>query len=141
MNYNLLNLLDRPFNDSFFNFFTNDYLGNTFTEAQNSRMGTRIKDGKEKYTVLVSLPGVKKEDLRIDYRDNYLNIQGKKKVERKENAKYYLSERFEGDIKQSVLIPYEIDTSQISAQVKNGVLEVTLPKSTKHLSKEIEING
>lgn len=107
-----------------------------FTPSVNTR------EGKHAYHVEVDLPGMKKEDINIDVKDNVITISGerKSKEEIKEDE-YYKIESSYGKFERSFTLPENVDIENIHAQAENGVLEVVIPKLNKQESehKKIEI--
>jgi HSP20 family protein len=88
------------------------------------------------------IPGVKKEDLKVDVTGNYLTITGDKKKEEKiERKNYYRFERSHGLFSRRFELPVGTDTNKVKAHYEDGVLEVRLPKTEEALknSKKISI--
>jgi len=87
------------------------------------------REGEFAYHVEVDLPGVKKEDIHIDLKDNTLVISGERsfKEERAEKD-YYKVESSYGKFQRSFALPENIDAENIEATCTDGVLEVVLPK-------------
>lgn len=82
------------------------------------------------------IPGITKEDLKIDLADNVLTLSGEKKKEEKvERDEYYRYERSFGSFCRRFELPADLDTGKIKAQFKDGVLEVRIPK-TKAVEKK-----
>jgi len=109
-----------------------------FTPAVNTR------EGEYAYHIEVDLPGVKKEDIKIDIEDNTIIISGEKKL--KEDMKeenYYKVESFYGEFKRSFTLPESVDIENIHAESTDGVLEVVIPKIEKkdvEKTKRIQVN-
>lgn len=113
--------------------FSNDFLAYPAVE---------IADAENEYTVTAEVPGLKKEDISIDYDDGVLTIAGEKKEEvREEDKKYYLFERCYGSFERSFTLPNSVDGDKITAKVSDGVLTIHLPKlaTAASSSKKIEI--
>jgi len=87
------------------------------------------REGEFAYHVEVDLPGVKKEDISIDIKDNTLLISGERsfKEERAEKD-YYKVESSYGKFQRSFALPENVDVENIEAACTDGVLEVVLPK-------------
>ena len=99
-------------------------------------------EGKE-LVMKADLPGVKKEDLHLDLTENVLTLSGEKKTEETvEKGGYYRSERSYGRFTRSFELPSDVDTEKITASIKDGVLEIRLPKTEKAetATKNISIN-
>ncbi len=108
----------------------------SFVPAVNSR------EDKDAYYVEIDLPGIKKEDISIDVKDNVLTISGERKVkeEMKEESYYKIESRF-GKFIRSFTLPKNVDLDKIEANFENGVLEVVIPKHQviKDQPKKVEI--
>ena len=91
--------------------------------------------------VQAELPGMTKEDIQITYAEGNLTLTGKRKPTM-EGDKYTLirNERSTGEFEKSLNIPYPIVQDNISADFKNGVLTITLPKAEEAKPKKIEVN-
>ena len=87
------------------------------------------REGEFAYHVEVDLPGVKKEDISIDIKENTLVISGERsfKEERVEKD-YYKVESSYGKFQRSFALPENVDVENIEAACTDGVLEVVLPK-------------
>jgi HSP20 family protein len=86
------------------------------------------KDGS--YELHVSLPGLTKEDIKLEVKDSKLTISGEKKTATEEKApNYLLQESFQGKYSRSFKLPENSETEKISAQFKDGILNVTIPAS------------
>ena len=87
------------------------------------------REGEFAYHVEVDLPGVKKEDISIDVKENTLLISGERsfKEERAEKD-YYKIESSYGKFQRSFALPENVDVENIEAACTDGVLEVVLPK-------------
>ncbi|WP_373072338.1 Hsp20/alpha crystallin family protein [Sulfurimonas sp.] len=106
-----------------------------FTPAMNTR------EGEFAYHIDVDLPGVKKDDIKVDIKDNVLTISGERtlKSEVKEEDYYKIETSF-GKFQRSFTLPDSIDTESITASAEDGVLEIVIPKSPKILhKKEIKV--
>jgi HSP20 family protein len=90
------------------------------------------------------LPGVKREDINITVQNGVLTISGERKEEREvKEAQYYASERFSGSFRRSFALPDGVDTKSITAEQKEGVLEVRvpLPVETQATTVKVPIKG
>ena len=100
-----------------------------------------ITEDKDRYEITVEIPGVKKEDVKVNIHDNVLTIEGEKKgsTEKKEGNNYR-SERYFGKFSRSFTLNSEIDADKVKADFDNGVLKIALPKSEKIKPRQITIN-
>lgn len=91
--------------------------------------------------VNAELPGVNKEDISVDVKNNILTISGERKHEEDVNEdNYFRKERFYGKFQRSFTLPDNVDSEKVDAAYKDGVLEVTIPKTEQGTTKKIEIN-
>ncbi|HTW35421.1 MAG TPA: Hsp20/alpha crystallin family protein [Rhizomicrobium sp.] len=87
------------------------------------------KDGN--YEISAELPGIDEKDVEVKLSDGGLTIRGENKEQREEKRKgYHLSERQYGEFERFFAVPEGVDTEKVSAVFKNGVLTVSLPKTT-----------
>ncbi len=96
---------------------------NAFVPVVNTR------EGEFAYHVDVDLPGVKKEDIKVDINKGILTISGERKI--KDEVKeedYYKVETYFGKFSRSFTLPDNADIENIEAANENGVLEVVIPK-------------
>ena len=90
--------------------------------------------------ITAELPGLEKKDVELNVTDNLLTIRGEKKNEREENNKdYHLVERSYGSFSRSVELPSGVKVEDITAEIANGVLKVTVQKPLPKQAKHIEI--
>ena len=87
-----------------------------------------VDDGKE-YRLSVELPGLKQDDINVEYREGTLTISGEKKEEIERNEEgCILSERRFGSFRRQMTLPSDIDPDAIKANYKDGILTLTLSK-------------
>jgi HSP20 family protein len=137
--YNPLNDIRRNFD--LFNSIVNSVETNrdesslvAFVPAVNTR------EGEYAYHVEVDLPGIKKEDIDIDVENNVLTISGERKTKKEvKEEDYYKIESQYGKFSRSFTLPEKVDTENIHAESKNGVLEVIVPKLKKEEKKAKKI--
>jgi HSP20 family protein len=100
-----------------------------------------VFDEKDHFVVSAELPGMKKEEIDLSFQDGMLSISGERKqtMENKE-GETFRSERYFGKFQRSVTLPAAVDSSKISANYKDGILTVTLPKSEAAKPKQIAVN-
>lgn len=114
---------------SFFNEFFNDdfnWLGRT----NKSTPAINVVESDKDYKVEVAVPGVKKEDCKIRLNDDIMTISVEKEQKPdEENAKHYLRQEFSySKFEQSFTLPEDVNQKEIRAEVKDGVLNISLPK-------------
>jgi HSP20 family protein len=99
-----------------------------------------IYDQGEEMLVAVQAPGVRKDELNVELRENTLTVSGTRKAPDDSDADVLRQECFYGDFKRSVRIPVKVKHDQIEASLKNGILMVRMPKSEETKPKQIAIN-
>lgn len=88
----------------------------------------------------VELPGMDKDEIKVMVEDGVLSISGERKMKNEEKDRNYLrSEIAYGAFSRSFTLSDNVDTENISADYKNGILNITLAKSEKALPKEIKV--
>ena len=109
-------------------YYLNDYF--TLVDSpiikEREYMKTDIREYQNKYIMEIDLPGLKKEDISINYENGYLTVKASKTIDLKAEV-YVRRERFFGEIKRSFFIgeKKEID---IKANYENGILTISFPK-------------
>ena len=101
-----------------------------------------FEEGNE-LVVKAELPGMKKEDLNVDLKDNYITISGEKKSEeRTDRVDYHRVERSFGSFVRRLRLPVEIKADKVKASFCDGVLEIRMPKSEapKETVKKIKVS-
>ncbi len=109
-------------------YYLNDYftlIDSPFLK-EREYMKTDIREYQNKYIIEIDLPGLKKEDITINYENGYLTIKAIKNTELKTEV-YVRRERFYGEIKRSFYIG-EKKESDIKASYENGILTISFPK-------------
>ncbi len=94
------------------------------------------------YRISVELPGVSEEDIHLSVEGGVVTVSGEKTETREEKGEtWYFSERQYGSFKRSFRLPEDADADKAEAHVKNGVLEVSVPRRKENAakSKRIEV--
>jgi HSP20 family protein len=99
-----------------------------------------IMETEEESLLLADLPGVKPEDVDVHFDNGELSIDGRC-APRHQGANYLLSEYGVGDFYRAFTISEQIDWQKISAELKNGVLTVYLPKAETVKPRKITVKG
>lgn len=99
-----------------------------------------IYDDGESFIVRAEVPGVEPKDLDVSVVRNTLTIKGKRTIsESEEENSYHRRERNWGEFRRAFTLPEQVDVTKVFASVKNGILEVRLPRSLESKSRRIEI--
>jgi HSP20 family protein len=112
----------------------NNFQGKVFSPQ------AEIKENDKGYLLSFDVPGMKEEDIKIEYHDSVLRIHGERKSEIKdEKDGLFHTEKYYGHFERNFRLPESIDESKVDAHYSNGVLQVFLPKVPAKESKKIEI--
>ncbi|MCS7158683.1 MAG: Hsp20/alpha crystallin family protein [Blastocatellia bacterium] len=99
-----------------------------------------IAETDDNYIITAELPGISKDDIKVTYENGILTIQGEKKQEKEEKGKtWHRIEAVYGAFERSFRLPSLIQADKISAEYKEGVLTLTLPKAEEAKPKQITI--
>lgn len=99
-----------------------------------------ITEDDKEYLVTAELPGLKKEDVKVTVEQGVLLLQGERKFEKEEkNRRYHRVERAYGSFVRSFSVPDDAEGTKISADFKEGILRVHLPKSEHAKPKSIDV--
>lgn len=101
---------------------------------------TDISEAEDHYLLSLEIPGMKKDELKIEVIDNQVVISGERKTEEKHERKGSLySERRFGRFQRAFALPTHVDAGKIEAQYEDGVLNVYVPKSEAAKPRQIKI--
>lgn len=143
-----VNHLQRRINDIFDEFFSSSALSrwaqpsmNLAELEQEFSPPCDIQETDREYLVSFDLPGVNKDEVKIEVQGNQLTVSGERKKEQKVESKGHLNtESFYGSFFRSFSLPNEVEADYAEANFENGVLKISLPKAEKSSSKQIPIN-
>lgn len=127
------NLIDRFFNES---------LARKGGSAYSFVPRVDILETETAFEIHVAVPGVNKEDFKLDLNDNMLSISGERKFTKElKDENYHSIETQYGAFSRTFTLPENVDATKISAKYVNGILEVTVPKDEKKVLKTtIKVN-
>lgn len=99
-----------------------------------------IAEADEHYFMSIDLPGMKREDIKIEISDNVLTVSGERKRESSEKThKIQRYEKSYGFFKRSFSLPASVEPDKVEARYEDGVLELYLPKPQAIKPRQIEI--
>lgn len=116
--------------ERFFDVFSNN--------EYNFSPSCEILDEEKYYSISLDIPGITKEDLDIEVKDNHLHVSGERKQPEKTNV--LRTEKRYGKFSRMFSLPQNVNTDMIEARFENGVLQITVPKEEKSQSKKIQIS-
>ena len=128
-----LNDVDNIFDD----FFNRRVLQPTETEI-SPRLN--VEENDNEWLISAELPGVAKEDVKVNFQDNVLTISGEKKFEKEDKDKnYHRVERSYGKFSRALNINSTVLADKIDANYKDGILTISLPKAEEAKPKLIDV--
>lgn len=92
-----------------------------------------------KAVVTVELPGVKKEDIDVSVTGNALTLKGSRNIPEFEGAKLLRRGRSSGNFGRNMILPFDIEVNGVEANLKEGILTLTLPRKKEEVPKKLEI--
>ena len=99
-----------------------------------------VEESGDHYLMSFDLPGVKKEDIKIDVRDGLLTVSGERKDECEQKDKnHYHMERFYGSFNRTFQLPAGVKSEQVEAHYSDGVLRLAVPKAEAAKTQQIKI--
>lgn len=111
----------------------NDYEGQLNIDMYQTKDNVIIKS---------TIAGVKPEDIDITVANDMVTIKGaRKKEETVVQDDYFYQECYWGNFSRSVIIPVDIDSEHIEADLKDGILTVIIPKAAKAKTKKVKVKG
>ena len=131
-------------NDTFRSIFNHPFFGlrDELVNTSNFTPRARITEDKDNFYINMEMPGIPKEDVKINLENNVLSISGTKQQKNKtDEANLILNEIYYGEFCRSFNLSDDIKKDNIDAEFKDGMLHVTLPKveEAKPVVKEIKV--
>ncbi len=112
------------------------------TYASDWSPAVDVKEESNRFVIHADVPGVKPEDIEVTMDQGILTIKGRRESETKEETERYSRvERVRGTFLRRFTLPDTADDEKISANTKDGVLEVVIPKGEKAQPKKIKVQG
>src|SRR5437588_10052204 len=99
-----------------------------------------ISQDDHEYLLKADLPEMRKDDVRVTVEDGILSVSGERKTEKEDQKrKFHRVERSFGNFRRSFTLPEDADSTQVTAEFRDGVLKVHLPTTARARSKGIEV--
>lgn len=98
-----------------------------------------VAETTERIVVRAEVPGLKQEDISIEFENGLLTIKGERKLEKSEGTTWHRVERIYGNFSRSFTLPRSVDPEKIAASYREGILEVEVPKREEAKPKHIRI--
>merc|ERR1711879_915156 len=137
--------MERYFDQLFKNPFSlmtrSSWPGFDFPRMEGMSPSVDIFEEKGKVIIKADIPGINKDDLDVSITENTVTISGEKKQEEKvERKDYHREERRYGSFCRRFRLPADVDADKAEASFKNGVLEISLPKTKESKQKKVTIS-
>jgi len=115
-----------------------DWLQNR-TTAQGPFPPINVFQQGDDILAIIELPGINKNDLQIQVKENAIRISGRKDVNLPEGTSMHRRERISGDFDRTLSLPVQLDPDGIKAEYRNGILALFLPRSERDKPRTIQI--
>lgn len=111
-------------------------------EGDEGQLAVDVYQDKDNVYVKSTIAGVKPEDLDISIGSNIVTIRGERQQEEEvKGADYIMQECYWGAFSRSMALPVEIDPDKAEADLKDGILTLTLPKASRAKTKKLKIKS
>jgi len=119
----------------------NDLLNDTGLEKDNHFLPqVDISETEKEFEIQLAMPGMKKDDFKIEINEDNLIISGERKFNKEEKGKkFHKVETSFGTFSRSFVLPKNIDQDKIKASYEEGILSLVLPKNEKTSDRKIKI--
>lgn len=104
--------------------------------SKDNYLKTDILESEKEYTLLVDVPGIKKDDVKIYNEDGYLTIEVNHSCSTSTSNNYIKQERMHENYSRSYYVGNNLDSKDIEASFQNGVLEISFPKTQKETTSK-----
>ena len=91
------------------------------------------------FTLVTEVPGIGKSDLDIQVKGRTVRLSGQKSVKYPEKSSVHRRERLQGRFDRSITLPVEIDPDRVSAECRDGVLVISLPRAERDKPRSIRV--
>ena len=118
---------------------SSDWVGAS-TAGMGSYPPINIFQKGDDFVAVIELPGMGKNDLQIEAKENTLRIAGKKIVAYEENASVHRRERVWGNFDRTFSLPIQINPDGIRAEYRDGVLSLLIPRAEREKPRTIKIS-
>jgi HSP20 family protein len=126
---------DQPISD-----LVEEFLTEEFVPVKVSQPAIDVAENENESVIVAELPGVKKEDISISVENGWLTLKGERKATESSEIKRVLHREIAYvPFSRSIKLPHAVNVNNISAELANGILRVSLPKAEEIRARAIEI--
>ncbi len=116
-----------------------DWLGDQ-TASEGPFPPINVFQQQDDILAIIELPGVEKDSLQVQAKENTIRIAGKKTVSYPEGASVHRRERTFGEFDRTLSLPVQLDPDRIKAEYRDGILAIHLPRSERDKPRAIKIS-
>lgn len=100
-----------------------------------------VLESEQSLVVEAEVPGLTLEEIEVNLVGRELTLKGERKQQAPEGAYHHLRERGAGAFEKTLHLPFGVEAEQVKAQLRNGVLEITLPKAADAKPRRIKVDA
>lgn len=126
----------RQFDDMFQSFADGETLNR---ELSSFAPALDIEERAKEYVMKFDLPGIDRDQIKVEVKDNTLFVSGERRREEKSEGEYVRYERSYGRFERALTLPRNVESDKIDAKYTDGVLELRIPKTASSVSRMIEV--
>jgi len=109
-------------------------------EGEGIEPPVEVAEADGEVTVKMAVPGVEKDALQVTVDDDTLTVRGEIRKEKEEKGKHFHRQEFRyGAFQRTVALPTEVNGGKAAATLKNGILIITIPKSTESKAHQVKV--
>jgi HSP20 family protein len=117
-----------------------DFFRSMETEGGVIEPATEVAETENEVSVKLQVPGVEKDQINVSLTDDTLTVRGEARKEAEEKKKnFYRQEIHYGAFQRTVGLPAEVDAARATAELRNGVLKITVPKSRQPKAHQVKV--
>lgn len=117
-----------------------EFFKEAFGRTEVMEPAAEVAESENEVTVKMTVPGVEKDQLQVSVDDDVLTVRGELRKETEEKKKNFFRQEIRyGAFQRSVALPTEVEGTKATAELKNGLLKITLPKAKAPKAKEIKV--
>jgi len=120
------------------NRLSSDWLGGTTAGIGSYPLINVFQQGDD-LVAIIELPGINKEELNIQAKENTIRIAGRKSIDYPNDVSLHRRERLSGDFDRTLTVPMQIDPDGIKAEYNDGLLALFIPRAEQDKPRTIEI--
>lgn len=133
------NLLPSIFSRQMNRLFQNPFNWDTGLSSSANGPAVNVYETKDEYIFQAELPGWKRDEVSLDFENQTLTLSGRHELMTDDGRQYHRVEGFYGQFTRSFTVPSLVNFDRVEAELKDGVLTITLPKREEAKPRQIEV--